>query len=457
MNNTAKYIERRERNDNHYERLRRQSVDMLQRLSGERWTDYNAHDPGVTMLDLLNNALEELRYKLDFPLPDYLVDRSTGRIPFDRMGLLPFDDLLRDSIVTPHDYEKLMVDNLPGVAACRAEFRRGYYDFTIYPCGAVDREELVHRAARLYHANRNLCETLGTISFGEARESEKDEHTHHTPTPRYTHRDIAAYHSVQHDFPDCYGINRLGVPAGASMDDRARILQLKAYLLIFDHLLAGAAGQAAQVGGRLLLSGTISPDRWPEVEIDGSEQLIDRQRRSGGPGAAADFALRQRKAWFDVLDMLYGESTEGYFHNDLEKRADMIRRLPELNRRRFCAFDIMDNDSLPEVCRWAGTVGSGGFHIIEHLLLYPRGEAPEGERRRVSLLRPWWMGSGDDDEWQLLCERLPAHIALEAKMLSCYEWHCFEMLYFDWRGALAASDTGRIYETADRLLHLIER
>ncbi|MEI3154042.1 MAG: hypothetical protein V8S95_02245 [Odoribacter sp.] len=40
-----------------YVALQKDTIDRLQRLSGKVWTDFNAHDPGITILDVLNYAL----------------------------------------------------------------------------------------------------------------------------------------------------------------------------------------------------------------------------------------------------------------------------------------------------------------------------------------------------------------------------------------------------------------
>ena len=33
-----------------YAALVREGIDLLERLSGDRWTDFNSHDPGNTLL-----------------------------------------------------------------------------------------------------------------------------------------------------------------------------------------------------------------------------------------------------------------------------------------------------------------------------------------------------------------------------------------------------------------------
>ena len=50
-------IERIQQEKNFFEVLQEESLAQLQELSGNVWTDYNLHDPGVTILEQLNYAL----------------------------------------------------------------------------------------------------------------------------------------------------------------------------------------------------------------------------------------------------------------------------------------------------------------------------------------------------------------------------------------------------------------
>lgn len=52
------------------------------------------------------------------------------------------------------------------------------------------------------------------------------------------HSDLADYYSIQNEFPLVYGIGEGGLPDSAPLKRKAQALQLKSYLLFFDHLLA---------------------------------------------------------------------------------------------------------------------------------------------------------------------------------------------------------------------------
>ena len=43
-----------------YGTLRQQGIRYLERLAGKAWTDFNAHDPGITILEQLCYAITDL-------------------------------------------------------------------------------------------------------------------------------------------------------------------------------------------------------------------------------------------------------------------------------------------------------------------------------------------------------------------------------------------------------------
>ena len=55
-----------------YARLREEALRHLERLGSAQWTDYNAHDPGITILEQLCYAITDLGYRAAFPVPDLL-------------------------------------------------------------------------------------------------------------------------------------------------------------------------------------------------------------------------------------------------------------------------------------------------------------------------------------------------------------------------------------------------
>lgn len=162
-----------------YARLREEGTELVQRLSGKVWTDYNEHDPGVTTLEQLCYALTELSYRAEFPVPDLLADRD-GRIDTKRQALYVPRRILPCNPTTEGDYRKLIVDRVRGVANVWLRPYRpqdpsravgGLYDILIYapgvdPCacdGEFAPSRVRRRVRRVYGRHRNLCEDLHSV------------------------------------------------------------------------------------------------------------------------------------------------------------------------------------------------------------------------------------------------------------------------------------------------------
>lgn len=97
-----------------FEGLRSSGIDVLQALSSANWTDYNAHDPGVTLLEMLCYGLTDLVYRTDFDVADYLTG-PTGQIDFEQQALFPPERIFPGAPVTEVDFCKLIYDQLPQV------------------------------------------------------------------------------------------------------------------------------------------------------------------------------------------------------------------------------------------------------------------------------------------------------------------------------------------------------
>ncbi len=155
-----------------YASLRAEGVALVQALSGAVWTDYNAHDPGVTILEQLCYALTELGYRSRFSLADLLCDEH-GRIDPRRHALFVARRNLVCNPVTQNDYRRLLIDR---VAAVRNVWLdplpgqpRGLYRIRVYapgldPCSDLPEanpEGLLERVRAVYLRHRGLCEDLG--------------------------------------------------------------------------------------------------------------------------------------------------------------------------------------------------------------------------------------------------------------------------------------------------------
>nr|DAY47218.1 MAG TPA: secretion system protein [Caudoviricetes sp.] len=154
--------------DDLYTILQRRTLAELQRLAGEVWTDYNPHDPGVTVADAVNYALTETDYKLGFGMEDYLTD-TDGTWPVGRYGLFPVSEVYPSAPVTTDDYRRLIlarfpmvqnVDVIPDPGSCSYNFILRLSPFF------TDEAGVTGRVRSFLNRHRNLCETIGGVTVG---------------------------------------------------------------------------------------------------------------------------------------------------------------------------------------------------------------------------------------------------------------------------------------------------
>jgi len=93
-----------------YAWLRAEGLARLQELSGQVWTDYNTHDPGVTLLEALCYALTDVSNRAAQPITQLLAGSSQPAPVSDL--LLPASEVFANHPVTLNDYKKLLLDEL---------------------------------------------------------------------------------------------------------------------------------------------------------------------------------------------------------------------------------------------------------------------------------------------------------------------------------------------------------
>lgn len=154
-----------------FAQLRQEGIEISQALSGAGWTDYNFHDPGVTILEQVCFTLTDLIYRSSFDVADYLCNQD-GEIDTGKMALHDPQDVFFSRPVTPLDYQKGLVDwsgaiTDSSVHGGNAASGANYGLYQLQVRGGLDRngqiipeEELIEQAEINFHRHRNLCEDL---------------------------------------------------------------------------------------------------------------------------------------------------------------------------------------------------------------------------------------------------------------------------------------------------------
>lgn len=161
-----------------FDALRSQGIALIQELAGSVWTDYNAHDPGVTILEQLCYALTDLFYRLDFPVEDFLAGAG-GTIDWARQGLLTPESAFPCRPATASDYRAAILAQVPGLENAWVEAVEdqgaptGLYRVRLRlrntlraSDDANSREtQIRERVQQVFAQIRNLCEDLAAIDF----------------------------------------------------------------------------------------------------------------------------------------------------------------------------------------------------------------------------------------------------------------------------------------------------
>jgi hypothetical protein len=95
-----------------YELLRKKGLEYIEQLGSSIWTDYNIHDPGITMLELLSYAVTDLGYRTSINIKDLLAE-PVSKIPQQdpkRQGFYTAREILTINPWTNTDYRKLLID-----------------------------------------------------------------------------------------------------------------------------------------------------------------------------------------------------------------------------------------------------------------------------------------------------------------------------------------------------------
>ena len=102
-------------NDLDFHYLRKLGIQYIEELGGSLWTDFNSHDPGITILEMLCYAITDLGMRIDLPIEDLLASENQNEQlskQFYRAS-----EIFPTKAVTVEDYRKLFID-IDGVRNC---------------------------------------------------------------------------------------------------------------------------------------------------------------------------------------------------------------------------------------------------------------------------------------------------------------------------------------------------
>ncbi|MEB3260744.1 MAG: hypothetical protein VKP63_08980 [Cyanobacteriota bacterium] len=162
-----------------YAQMRGAMIAWVQALAGDRWTNYNESDPGVTILEQLCFALTELGLRAEQSIPAFLASTQSQRLQLQRQGLYAAQDILPGPALTFLDQRRWLLDQVPQAANVWLEVQDGEVGGLVKarvlprlsdpgPClcpadEAVMAEEVEEEIRSAASRFRNLGEDLGAV------------------------------------------------------------------------------------------------------------------------------------------------------------------------------------------------------------------------------------------------------------------------------------------------------
>lgn len=150
-----------------YEGLRLEAMKHIEKLSSSFWTDYNTHDPGVTIMEILCFALTELGLRANLPLNDIIAEFLNKQ----EAGFYPSDQILTNKPLTVSDYRKLLID-IDGVKNAWLSEIEGHHS-PVYKGGKNKKLTLMSKVETFYHLECTEYKTVFNLT--SATNEEKNE------------------------------------------------------------------------------------------------------------------------------------------------------------------------------------------------------------------------------------------------------------------------------------------
>ena len=91
--------------------LKNKGLEYVQKLSGDIWTDYNLHDPGVTILLQLCFALTDLAYRSAYEVEDLLTKEQNVPLVAENNAFYSPANIFSRHPVTTEDFRKIIIDS----------------------------------------------------------------------------------------------------------------------------------------------------------------------------------------------------------------------------------------------------------------------------------------------------------------------------------------------------------
>lgn len=147
--------------------------------------------------------------------------------------------------------------------------------------------------------------------------------------PKGTYRHLEKYTSFQEQFPEVYGIGRVGLSPGSSDKRKAQANQLKGFLMHFDQLLANYLAQLAHIKELFSMNANVSATYFnqPLYELPHVQRLYTSFMQSNG--FDADSAQSDASNWNTAWELFTADEHNDYrqaLANITESETEFLQR-----------------------------------------------------------------------------------------------------------------------------------
>ena len=172
-----------------YQVLREEGLTHIGNLSGKIWTDHNAHDPGITILEVLCYALIDLGYRVSLPIEDLLTREAARDNDFeeDDNFYTPLQ-ILSCNPTSISDYRRLLLEvegvrnawlepavvenpaysddkKAEGDDPDKPHRLNGLYSVLLEISADADKGSVLSQTQTLLSSHRNLCEDFHEVTL----------------------------------------------------------------------------------------------------------------------------------------------------------------------------------------------------------------------------------------------------------------------------------------------------
>lgn len=141
--------------------------------------------------------------------------------------------------------------------------------------------------------------------------------------PTGTYRSPSETTTIQNDFPTTYGIGLNGLPGGSSIERKAQALQLKAYIAVFDQILATYFAHLGKVRDLFAMNSGTNPTYFTQAirDIKNFDKIVN------------DYPLNN--------DEELGEKLIGFLDDNIDRRNEILDHLIARFAEKFSNYTFL--------------------------------------------------------------------------------------------------------------------